>query len=604
MLRWRLLVGLVSVFVLLLAAGSYSIWLITRLESDIDSILRDNYESIRAAHNLRLAMLRMNVAYLKPTVAETVSAGLEPLEEVHLPLLERTTITLRLLASSPDEKKTAQKLTAQLADYVARFRRILSLRPDDQAGYQSLRSQLSALNLSIADTTEQILADNEQQMLGAQKSAQAAALDTVRFLVGAMIAAVGVFLYTYFMLGRQLVSPIEHLTRSIDAVRARQFEQSLPVKSNDELGQLARTFNAMAAELLAYRRDTDETILRLNRSLREAIAAFPYPVMLLDADFAVWVTNEAAEEFLKSSGRDNDLPDSIREHLDAVRRTGTDYLPEGPHEAMLFRKDGREVHYLPRLLRIFTPEDDLAGVAVILIDVTRFRWLDDMKTNLISTISHEIKTPLTGIRMILHLLLEKSSGDLTKTQDEMVRAACGDCERLLATLNNLLDLSRLEAGRAQLELLAVAPAALLEEARAAFQVQAADRGITLSVECGGGQLPAVLVDRSRIMHVLGNFLSNALKFAPAHSAVRLFAEVTGEEFVRFSITDSGPGIPEQYRSRIFDKFFRGPGQRAEGIGLGLSIAREIVHAHDGRVSVESIPNVATSFICELPVAAA
>ncbi len=601
MLRWRLLVGLVSVFMLLLAVGGYSIWLIARLESDIDSILKDSYESIRQAHNVRVLMLRMNVAYLKPTVAEVVALGTGPLEEVHIPSLERTIAALRLLSSSPGQVESAQKLADQSADYLALFREILSLSPDDQQGYLDRRMRLGQINLAIADTTEQILEENETQMRAAQGGAQTAAADTVRFLIVAMVVAVGVFFYTFIMLGRQLVAPIETLTRSIEAVRAGRFEQSLPVKSDDELSQLASAFNAMASELHTYRRDTDETILRLNRSLREAIAAFPYPVLLLDPDYAIWVTNEAAEKFLHSTGKPEELPPAIGAHLDEVRRTGVDYLPEEPREAMLFRLNEREVHYLPRILRIFSPEGDLAGAAVILIDVSRFRWLDDMKTNLISTISHEIKTPLTGIRMILHLLLERSGGDLTQAQEEMVQAACDDCERLLGTLNGLLDLSRMEAGRAQLDLQAVPPGELLAEIRDAFQVHAADRGITLAVQCEA-DVPPILADRSRMIHVIGNFASNALKFAPDRSTVRLMAERSGEELVRLSVIDAGPGIPAQYHTKIFDKFFRTPGNRGEGAGLGLSIAREIVYAHDGRVGVESEPHAATRFYCELPIA--
>jgi signal transduction histidine kinase/HAMP domain-containing protein len=599
MLRWRLLIGMVSIFVLLMAVGGYSIWLIVRLQADIDSILKDNYESIREAHNIRIEMLRLNIAYLKPKLADALAVGLEPLEARYKPPFERTLLALRLL--SPTEQTDVRKLSDEVGDYLATLRQALTLPPDAQNRYDALRTNLQEKNLALTETTERILAHNESAMIAAQAHANTVAADTVKFLIGAMIAAVGALIYTYHRLGRSLITPIEDLTRSIDAVRAQRFEQSLPIHSNDELGRLAKTFNAMAGELRTYRRDMDETILRLNRSLREAIAAFPYPVILLDAGYEIWVTNEAAEAFLKSIDSPSALPASIRERLEAVRLTGVNYLPEGPREALLFRIGEKETHYLPRILRIFSPEGDVAGAAIILIDVTRFRWLDDMKTNVISTISHEIKTPLTGIRMILHLLLEKSGGDLTEMQEEMVQAACDDCERLLTTLNNLLELSRMEAGRTQLDLQPVPPCDLLNDARDAFQIHAVGRNIKLSVHADE-KLPHVLADSARMIHVIGNFTSNALKFAPEHSTVRLTADRIGSRFVRLSVIDAGPGIPSQFHARIFDKFFRTPSHRVEGVGLGLSIAREVVHAHDGRIGVESVPNVATRFYCELPLA--
>jgi signal transduction histidine kinase/HAMP domain-containing protein len=599
MLRWRLLVGLVSIFVLLLAVGGYSIWLTSRLETDINSILKDNYESIREAHNIRLSVLRLNAAYFKPDVAKVVAVGAAPLEDRYLPPLESTIAALVMLARTPTDKANARKLAGQVGDYIDHMRQVIFLPPDAQERYNALRSQMLEKNLALTATTEDILASNEAAMLRAQEHARVAARDTVQFLVGAMLVAAAVFVYTFYRMGRSIISPIEDLTRSIEAVRAGQFEHNLPVRSNDELSRLASAFNAMAGELRTRRRDTDETILRLNRSLRETIAAFPYPVLLLDANFAIWVTNEAADDFLESIGEADQLPAPIQQHLDEVRRTRENYLPEGPRESLLFRIGEREVHYLPRILRIFTPEGDFAGAAVILIDVSRFRWLDEMKTNLISTISHEIKTPLTGIRMILHLLLEKSGGDLTPMQLEMVQAACDDCERLLATLNGLLDLSRMEAGRTQLDLKPTPPRDLLERTRAAFQTQADGRHVALAIEADEA-LPPVLADGDRILHTLGNFTSNALKFAPANSTVHLTADKVTPGFVRFSVIDSGPGIPEQYHASIFDKFFRTPNHHVDGVGLGLSIAREIVQAHDGRIGVQSIPHTSTRFYCELP----
>lgn len=223
-----------------------------------------------------------------------------------------------------------------------------------------------------------------------------------------------------------------------------------------------------------------------------------------------------------------------------------------------------------------------------------------MKSDLVATLCHEIRTPLTGIRMVLHLLLERNVGDLTPVQNEMILAARDDCERLLVTLDGLLDLSRIQSGHEQLDLRPVHPRELLDEARLTFQPQAGTRRITLQVEADES-LPPVLADRARIGHVIASFTSNALKFAPEGSIVRLVAEEAALR-IRLSVIDSGPGIPQPYHARIFEKFFRLPGSPANGSGLGLSIAREIVQTHDGRIGLESEPHVATRFFCELPIA--
>lgn len=601
MLRWRILIGLISIVVLLLAAGGYSIWLLARLEKSIDAILTENYESIREAHGIRISILRLNTHYFREAEISFFEQGEEPLQTRFEPPLERALAALRLLAKSPEEAKLAEQLTAQVHGYLATFREGFALDPTDATAFREFRENLVGRNLQLTELTEAILSLNEQAMMRAQERTDRLVTDTIWFLVGAMAVALAVFAYTYIKLGRALIGPIEELRRSIEAVKSRNFEQNIPVLSNDELGDLARAFNEMAGELRVFRRETDDTILRLNRSIRETIAAFPYPVILLDAQSEIWVTNQAAERFLDGVGSPDGLPDSIAKQLGEVRRTNADYLPDDLHEAMLFRLGDRERHYLPRILRVFSPEGEIAGAAVILLDVSRFRWLDDMKSNLISTVSHEIKTPLTGIRMILHLLLEKNCGDLNDLQEEMIQSACGDCERLLTTLNSLLELSRIEAGRTHLDLAPVPPREILEEARAAFQTQADAKRIRFKISTPD-DLSRILADRKRLMHVIGNFVSNALKFSPEGGEVELTADRPGSDYVRLSVIDSGPGVPEQYQARVFDKFFRAPTQRADGVGLGLSIAREIVHAHDGRIGFSSDPGKATRFYCELPIA--
>jgi signal transduction histidine kinase len=237
----------------------------------------------------------------------------------------------------------------------------------------------------------------------------------------------------------------------------------------------------------------------------------------------------------------------------------------------------------------------------MLVDVTRFRWLDEMKSDVLSTLSHEIRTPLTAIRLVLHLLLEKSVGGLTAAQEEIVTTARNDCERLLKTLNSILDLARMESGKSQLEIRPISATRVVEESYYGFYDKAVALSHPLRMEVPE-TLPLVCADLERISLVFSNFLSNALKYSYRDTEIVLMARQLNSEFVRFSVINSGPGLSEEEQARVFDKFYRGPGQKGEGAGLGLSIARQVAQAHDGRIGVFSELEKKTKFYCDLPIA--
>jgi two-component system, NtrC family, sensor histidine kinase KinB len=233
------------------------------------------------------------------------------------------------------------------------------------------------------------------------------------------------------------------------------------------------------------------------------------------------------------------------------------------------------------------PDGKPVGAAVVLHDVTRFRLLDDAKTNLVATVSHELKTPLTSVRMVLHMLLEKSLGPLTSRQNELIQTARRDSERLLRILDALLDIARLETGDSSLGREFMQPADLVQTIAEEARRNATPQGFKIITDVQGG-LPAVAVDRQQIGHVFHNFIANAIKHSPPGASIVISAVADDDNTgVQFSVCDKGTGIAEEFQGRIFDRFYRVPGQARAGVGLGLSIAREIVVAHGGRVGVRS-----------------
>jgi signal transduction histidine kinase len=293
-------------------------------------------------------------------------------------------------------------------------------------------------------------------------------------------------------------------------------------------------------------------------------------------------------------------PDQLRQPQADVLQNRREYLPEGFDKAVVLQLGEDNHFFLPRILPIRDSDGATIGAAVLLEDITRFRLLDEVKSNLVATVSHELKTPLTSIRLVLHLLLEENLGPLAPKQLELLVDARDNAERLLVMINNLLDLARLEQGQGQLHLLPERPFALLQSAAESFRPRAEDRGIELTMNVAD-DLPSVAVDADQFQHALQNLLDNGLIHTPQGGRITLSAHAA-EGRVVFSVADTGCGIPAEYLPMVFERYFRVPGDANQGgSGLGLAIVREIITAHGGTVECKSQPGKTTVFRMSLPV---
>lgn len=242
------------------------------------------------------------------------------------------------------------------------------------------------------------------------------------------------------------------------------------------------------------------------------------------------------------------------------------------------------------------------GVTVVLVDVTRLRHSDELKSGLLSTVSHELRTPLTSIRMALALLTGDKLGSVSPAQQKLLTAARQDSERLYRIIENLLNISRIEAGRSSVNPQRIPAGDMIAGALDPLRQGFSEKGLLLSVDVPP-DLPDVLADPASIGFALTNLLTNALKFTPPGGDVRVGAEAD-EAQVRFFVSDTGPGIPPEYAGRVFDKFFRLPREKAQtGAGLGLTIAREIVEAHHGTIAFAPRAGGGATFSFTLPIAA-
>ena len=426
-------------------------------------------------------------------------------------------------------------------------------------------------------------------MLETSQNIRTITREVARLMIIGTVVALLFSAYAGYQLSRSILQPIQLLTQAARDLGEGKLGQLVPVATRDEVGELALAFNKMAAQLQGYRQSTSEQIVRIHRTMETTLASFPDPIFVLNKEGAIELKNPAADGLVSSLRLNGQLPDRLQAIARNTLDSGENFLPNSFKEVISYRISGEDKFFLPRVLAMRSKENTLFGVAVVLYDVTRFRLLDAAKTDLVATVSHELKSPLTSVRMVLHILLEKTVGALTPKQDELLKAARNDTERLLRILNDLLDLARLDEGHAGLRKEPVAPSDLLAGVlqEMADKFTAKNLNVNFIVE---PDLPAVLVDRQRINHVFTNLISNAIKHSPVNGEILLRAKpAENNDDVEFSITDQGPGIPEEFHSRIFERFFRVPGQTQSGAGLGLSIAREITVAHGGHIGVKLEP---------------
>ncbi len=344
--------------------------------------------------------------------------------------------------------------------------------------------------------------------------------------------------------------------------------------------------------------------------LRQVTDAVPALIAYVDSDVIVRFNNKAYEEFF---GLDRErilgckLEDVVgaeifarlRPHVEQalagfpVRYERSHTMPSGEQRYM-------EGHFFPRYGE-GAEHARVMGFYSLVTDITALKRLDQMKSEFVSTVSHELRTPLTSIRGSLGLMAGGVAGALPEAARKLVDIAKSNCERLIRLINEILDTEKIESGKMHFDMKALELRVLLDQALAANEGFAAQHQVRLALASGadGG---LVSVDADRLIQVITNLLSNAVKFSPAQSVVEvMLTRVAGR--LRVAVRDHGPGIPQEFRGRLFQKFSQADSSDTRvkgGTGLGLNISRSIVERFAGSIGFESREGEGTTFFFELP----
>lgn len=607
-LRRRILLTGTPLLLLIAGLGVTGAALLVRLGQRSDAILRENYDSVRAMNRLNEAVERIDSSF-HLALADKEDEARAAYRANWVRYREQLDIEANNVTIFPDEPRLVAELQQLTTAYERQgqrfFDRPAAARRADYFGDDGL----SHLFREIKRVVGEIHDLNEAQMQTTSRQAQATArVSVIGFLIG-LVATTLLAIVAVWWLQRAILAPIQSITQAARAIGGGQLHLLVPVYGTDELGQLAEAFNVMTRKLRAHRQSNTERLLRARQMGQATIDSFPDPVIVLDLLGRVESANPAAQRLLGVQPPTESEPPRMWPPPEALAQTIDDALQhrratftETFDQALIFRVDGDDRQFLPQVRPIQSTEGETIGAAVVLNDVTRFRLLDRLKSDWVATVSHELKTPLTSVRLAVHVLLEEVVGPLEPKQIELLIEARDSTERLLKLIEHLLALAKLEDGRQQLDLRRTDPVSLLRAAVDAAAARAEDKHIEIEVQDDPG-LPPIDVDPARFGQTLNNLLDNAITYTDAGGKITLSATATPEGRVCLTVSDTGIGIPPDSLPHVFDRFFRVPGRdQAPGTGLGLAIVREIVTAHQGEITCESEPGHGTTFRITLPTA--
>lgn len=568
--KLRLGIGLLFLMILLLSIVGIS--KINALKNDTKNILADNYNTLEYCENMIAALDLM----------QQKQDGLAAFEK-NLNLQKEN-------VTEPGEKHATDQITMRLAQ--------LKINTLDVNLHQMIRKDISRImELNMAAIQRKSEIANQTAATG---NTWIVITSTLCFLFGMTLL---------INLPGNIANPVKELTASIKEIAAKNYSQRVNYRSKNEFGELADSFNTMAEKLEEYNNSNLSKILVEKMRIETLINNMHEPVIGLDENQTILFINNQAlkisglrpDDIIGKSAQDisvgNDLLRSLVNELPQTEKAET--LPAAP---LKIYADNKESYFEKEVVNITIKptgerEKRLIGHVIILKNITPFKELDFAKTNFIATVSHELKTPISSIKMSLLLLENQNTGHVNVEQKQLIESIKEDSNRLLKITGELLNMSQVETGNIQLNIQQANPSQILEYALEAVKVQAEQKQINLSVS-KDESLPDVKADTEKTAWVLINFLTNAIRYSPESGQIQIEIQ-EHDNGVQFSVKDEGQGIDSRYRAKIFNRYFQVPGSAKTGTGLGLAISKEFIEAQGGHIGVNSEIGMGSTFFFEL-----
>jgi two-component system phosphate regulon sensor histidine kinase PhoR len=411
-------------------------------------------------------------------------------------------------------------------------------------------------------------------------------------IITAVVIAAILFILIAALIARMITKPVRQITKAAVGITAGNLGQQIEIRTNDEIGRLAHAFNEMSQNL----KTTIAAIVDERGNLATVLTNLTDGVVMTDAEEKLLLTNPAAERlfnFKKENVNGHPLIEAVHDYeIDEIVKK---CLSTTHEQTAQLETNGRFI----RVIAVPITTGRSYSTLVLFQDLTELRNLQTMRRELIGNISHDLRTPIAGIKAMVETLQDTAIDDKQVALDFLTRIN-GEVDRLTQMVTELTELSHIETGKAELRRVPTNLNYLIEEVVGQMRPQAESKPVTITTDFNSN-LPVIKVDKDRIRQTLTNLVHNAIKFNNPGGKVTITTTFHNESAI-VSMSDTGIGISKEDLPHIFERFYKADKARSQGgSGLGLAIAKHTIQAHGGNISVKSEEGKGTTITFDLPL---
>jgi PAS domain S-box-containing protein len=584
--------------------GLNAVFSLYHLNNSIDGLMTANYKSIKAINQMIESIEKQDYAVLI-YIFENSQTGIIRFNDGQKAFFKASGIESHNVTES-GEKTLVGRLNTIYIEYLKSFSILQEIKNNAglKAALQYRSRKLQLQSRDIKSILRKLADLNEAAMFKSKAQATASAQRSLyTILITSLVAVLGGFMISRFFINR-FFHPVTMLIETVKKVRAGELNRQAAVVYHDEIGALATEFNNMTRRLQEYERSNLGMLMAAKNRTLAIVKSISDPLIVLDRQYRIMLINDAGETVfavkeaavLEKHFLEVISHSELFAYITEIIETNDANLSK----LIMINVDGSD-HYFNVLVKTVRDEaENIHSIVVLLQNITQIKQVEKIKTDFIATVSHEFKTPLTSLMMGLSLLDDEHLGTLTEAQLKTIRAMREDGEVLLNLVNDLLEISKIDAGKAIFKMQSASLEQIVANSVRYFKEDANRQGVELICEIQSS-LTAIEVDPEKIQWVINNLIQNALKHTKSDNFIKITVAEKDDQLC-VSIQDNGVGIPSEYVDKVFERFFQVQGYDLEisGSGLGLAIAKEIVEAHGGEIWCESQLREGSIFSFTLP----